>query len=551
MKFARCIVYSVTLLMLFSCQNGGSSPSASDAAPAKDLNAIAMALVPTTTFVIPTDLNGDCSFDSGVVKDGSSVTAYQNSTVPFNSSCVSEQRTCTAGILSGSYNYSACQVAQAASCLFDGQTIASGDSVIAFAAASVAAGDACTSEVRTCLNGQLSGANAFASCAVDAPAACLFNGQTIASGASVAAYSTSSVSAGLTCSVEYRTCSNGILSGSNQYSSCAVDAPRSCLFNGQNVASGEKVSAYLNSTVPYGSSCQSESRTCLDGTLDGSYQYGNCQVDSPAACLFNGQTIANGQSITAYNTSNVEYGQSCGAETRFCENGHLSGSFEFASCDQGQPASCLFNGVTVPSGTQVTAFATSTVNAPNVCVSEQRLCNNGVLSGSNTFASCVVNAPMSCLFNGKTILDGQTVVAYQNAGHADNEHPQKKSNSTAAQKDKDKHGDDEKNNLCIAENRTCHNGVLSGSFTNTSCQNKKYDDEDDDDEDTIKICKLVVDIKHKQHYEEHPNNGLHLGWLKYKERFNCGKQKGWVNHKNKGEQHDCKKPSTWYKEKDF
>ncbi len=552
MTIARCMIYSFTSLLIFSCQNGGNSPSVEEVPALKDFNAIARSLAVSTTFIIPTDLNENCAFDNSVVINGTSVTAYQNSSVDAGSSCVSEQRTCTSGILSGSYNYSSCQIGQAASCLFNGETILSGDSVTAYTTANVAAGTACSSEVRTCNNGVLSGSNQFASCTVDTPAACLFNGQTIADGASVPAYVSSSVPNGGECLMEYRTCTNGLLSGTNQFTSCSVEAPQSCLFNGQNVASGEVITAYLNSTESFGSACKSESRRCTDSVLDGSYQYASCVVDAPAACLFNGQTITHGQTVTAYSNSSVDYGQTCGAETRFCDNGHLSGSFEFASCDQGQPASCLFNGITVPSGSRVTAFASSAVNTPNLCQSEERSCDNGILSGSNNYASCVENAPASCLFNGRTILDGQTVVAYQNAGQADNNHPKKKSNVNANKKDKDKHpgdddDDDDKINLCTAENRTCHNGVLSGSFVYSNCQNKKYDDEDPDDDDTIKICKLVVEIKHKEHYEQHPNNGLHLGWLKYKERFNCGKHKGWVNHKNKDEKHDCSKPSDWHK----
>ncbi len=547
MTIARCMIYSFTSLLIFSCQNGGNSPGVDEVSPSKDFNAIAMSIAPSTTFVIPTDLNGNCSFNNSVVSDGTSVIAYQNSSVESGSTCVSEQRTCTNGALSGSYNYGSCQVAQAASCLFNGETVVSGNSITAYTTANVAAGSTCAAEVRTCNNGLLSGSHQFASCTIDTPAACLFNGQTIADGASVPAYVNSSVPTGGSCLMEYRSCTNGLLSGTNQFTSCSVEASRSCLFNGQNLASGEVITAYLNSAVSYGATCKSESRRCTDALLDGSYQYASCVVDSPAACLFNGQTITHGQTVMAYSNSSVAYGQTCGAETRFCDNGHLTGSFEFASCDQGQPASCLFNGITVPSGSRVTAFASSTVNSPNLCQSEVRSCNNGLLSGSNTYASCVENAPASCLFNGRTILDGQTVVAYQNAGLADNTHPTKKNKVTANKKDKDKHPDDDKNNLCNAENRTCNNGVLSGSFASTNCQNKKYEDEDPDDDDTIKICKLVVEIKHKEHYEQHPNNGLHLGWLKYKERFNCGKHKGWINHKNKEEKHDCSKPSDWYK----
>ena len=53
---------------------------------------------------------------------------------------------------------------------------------------------------------------------------CTFNGQSVASGASVTAYQSASVSAGQTCSSQTRTCSNGTFSGSYQYASCSVAA---------------------------------------------------------------------------------------------------------------------------------------------------------------------------------------------------------------------------------------------------------------------------------------------------------------------------------------
>lgn len=51
-----------------------------------------------------------------------------------------------------------------------------------------------------------------------------------------------------------------------------------------------------------------------------------------ASCSFNNQTIAHGQSVTAYLTPSVSYGSSCVSETRVCANGNLGGSFMFTSC---------------------------------------------------------------------------------------------------------------------------------------------------------------------------------------------------------------------------
>jgi len=180
----------------------------------------------------------------------------------------------------------------------------------------------------------------------------------------------------------------------------------SCYFNGQVVQDGQSITAYQNSTVAYGAQCISETRTCSAAKLSGSYQYASCIVDQPASCLFNGQTVANGQSVVAYQNSTVAYGSQCAAETRICNNGVLSGSAAYAACSVDQPASCLFNGQTIANGQSVSAFVTSTVAYGASCQSEQRTCNNGVLSGSAAYAACSIDQPASCLFNGQTVAHG-------------------------------------------------------------------------------------------------------------------------------------------------
>lgn len=516
------------LRLLFFCtaltaceQQGSSSTTASSRSI--DHYSLALSLAPTVTYIIPQDLESDCYFGESIVQDGFQVTAYQNSSVPFGESCISETRACSDGLLTGNYNYSSCQAQAPASCLFNGETVSHGQTVQAYTNSSVGLGEECIFEMRTCNNGLLSGSNNYDTCAIDIPASCLFNGQTIASGVSVPAFLNSSVTYGDTCQLEYRTCEDGTLSGSNTFASCEVSAPTSCLFDGRTLAHGETVNAFLNSSVSIGSSCQSETRLCNNGDLSGSHQYSSCNIDQPASCLFNGQTISHGETVNAYLNSNVAYGEMCSVETRMCDNGHLSGTFNFASCDAGQAASCLFNGQTIPHASSIIAFQSSSTNSSSTCNSENRICENGILSGSFTFASCEVSQSKSCLFNGQTVVHGQKVMAYKEASA-------------------------ENGKFCESEYRICSDGSLSGSYSYINCESKRYDPHEDDD-DTIKICKHVVDIKHKQHYSRHPNNGLHLGWYKYKERFNCGKHKGWYKHKNKNNHPKCNDQKKWYKYK--
>ena len=221
---------------------------------------------------------------------------------------------------------------------------------------------------------------------------------------------------------------------------CDVQAAK-CLFNGNELADGQTVETFLSSSVPFGGSCSAEMRTCKDGSLSGTYSFATCGVDVPLACLFNGQTIKHGDTIAAFTNSTVPFGKSCAPEMRVCDNGSLSGQASFASCEVGAPMSCLFNGQTINHSGSVIAFQSSSVAFDNSCVSEARVCTNGVLSGQNSFASCDRDVAKSCLFNGLNIAHGQSVFAYAEAV------------STA----------------CAKESRLCSNGVLSGQFTNPSC----------------------------------------------------------------------------------
>ncbi len=70
------------------------------------------------------------------------------------------------------------------------------------------------------------------------------------------------------------------------------------------------------------------------------------RVGAPAGCLFDGQSVSHGASVTAYETSTVAFGQSCKAQSRTCSNGSLSGNYTYPTCSVGAPASCTFNGQT-------------------------------------------------------------------------------------------------------------------------------------------------------------------------------------------------------------
>ena len=334
-----------------------------------------------------------CTFNGSSLESGQSVIAYESEIVPYGESCASQTRSCNNGTLNGTYAFASCQIALASDCTLNGTSVANGTSITAYETASVGFGENCSSQIRTCSNGSLSGSYGYNSCTVGSATSCMFNGQTIAHNATVTAYKENSVSAGEICDAELRSCSNGSLSGSYDHATCTGEqAAASCSFNASTVEHGNSVTAYQSSSVPFGSSCSSQLRTCNDGSLSGSYTNASCSVSAAASCSFNGQTIAHNTTVTAYEDSSVEFGNVCESELRTCNNGSLSGNYSNSSCAVEEADSCSFNGQTIAHGSSIEAFVASSVGYGETCQSETRVCDNGDLSGSYAFRSCTVES---------------------------------------------------------------------------------------------------------------------------------------------------------------
>lgn len=223
-------------------------------------------------------------------------------------------------------------------------------------------------------------------------------GGVLPDGQAVTAYQTASAPCDGTCVSETRTCANGNLSGSFTSEACSVPTcPSGCgLPWGGVIPSGQTVTAFQSSTVACGSPCTSEARTCTDGVLSGSYSNQSCTAQTcPSGCSIPwGGTLSDGQSVMAYQSSSVSCGSSCVVEVRSCSNGSLSGSFSQASCSvQPCPADCSLPwGGSIPSGQSVTAYQSGSVACGGTCASEMRTCSNGSLSGSYASSSCVVQS---------------------------------------------------------------------------------------------------------------------------------------------------------------
>ena len=79
-----------------------------------------------------------------------------------------------------------------------------------------------------------------------------------------------------------------------------------------------------------------------------------------ASCSFNGQTVAHGTSVTAYQSSSVSAGSTCQSETRTCTNGSLSGTYTASTCSV-QEASSSGPGSIALSGTPIGGGVTSQI----------------------------------------------------------------------------------------------------------------------------------------------------------------------------------------------
>ena len=170
---------------------------------------------------------------------------------------------------------------------------------------------------------------------------------------------------------------------------------QSCNFAGGTVPDGGNVIAYQSESVETGSTCSSQTRFCNKGQLSGSYTYTNCQVEEATDCHFNGNSIADGVSTTAYQTATAPFGSTCTSQTRTCSNGTLSGSYTFSKCVEADPLDCNFNGSAVDHGNFVTSYLSDSVAAGGSCSSQTRTCVNGILSGSYQFNSCSVGESLA------------------------------------------------------------------------------------------------------------------------------------------------------------
>jgi len=112
-----------------------------------------------------------------------------------------------------------------------------------------------------------------------------------------------------------------------------------CTFHDKSIPNGQSVIAYSAESLVYDAKCSSvaETRTCNDGELSGSFEFNSCVEEPPATCTFDNKTVEHDGFVTAYSLSLVEWNESCGdrKETRVCDNGTLSNiEYVYPTCDK-------------------------------------------------------------------------------------------------------------------------------------------------------------------------------------------------------------------------
>ena len=239
------------------------------------------------------------------------------------------------------------QALGSASCALNGRTIASGSSVTAYQASSVPFGQTCMAQVRTCSNGSLSGSAQYqySSCSqqvtqVTTQAACTVNGVTFANGSAQTFYSQQVVPFGETCSSvsQSRTCTNGTVSGISayRYRTCTT-APQSSDSCTPLSAQTQTISCPAGQT---GAITQTRTSSCASGASSPTWSAwsntaSTCTTPAPQSC-------SNGLNNILYPScvcpsGQTQSGSSCSVPAASCTP--LSAQTQTISCPTGQTGS--------------------------------------------------------------------------------------------------------------------------------------------------------------------------------------------------------------------
>ena len=261
------------------------------------------------------------------VSNGGHITAYQSSTVPYGSSCVSEVRNCANGVLSGTFEAQSCAVtAQPTAVFVDGAETPVANyyslgNVYIGSSSSVMAGyvkNTGTVPVSLTSAATISGtyASLYATPGLSGGNTDCASGVVLNSGDICEFGLQFTPSAPGTANTPISISYTG---GSATKAVQGVGVSSSCTLPwGGTTNTGTNVPAYQTATVPYGSTCVSETRHCTNTVLDGSFQNGSCSVSAQPVAIF----VDGSEDPVAsyYNLGNVYIGSSSSVMAGYVKN---------------------------------------------------------------------------------------------------------------------------------------------------------------------------------------------------------------------------------------
>jgi hypothetical protein len=299
-----------------------------------------------------------CNLDGQTVANGASIVAYKvgrpdestedNSEYQSAGHCLTQSRTCTNGVLSGSTSYSlnSCSPSNGNSCNFGDRKMSSGQSITAYQSSHVSYGGSCVSGQVSCNNGVLSGNDLFPyrECEKDQGHSCdTAEGKHVVDGQGSEFYRVAKADAGRTCTqmkVE-KVCKDGVMVGDVKasYEHCEENHS-SCRLGDRDYQVGEKVKAYSIDVGSAANSCNSFSNSKVLV----------CQAGVWADASGSGQDI----SSFIYRKCSTPKGADCRITTkdnqnRFIRNGGVSVLYSVStsqSCSTNSVSISCSNGVT-------------------------------------------------------------------------------------------------------------------------------------------------------------------------------------------------------------
>ncbi len=384
---------------------------------------------------------------------------YKEPFVDFGNECSLQLRSCKEGKLTGRYEYETCTVKPPKSCFLGLTEIENNKSKIFYKTNKVSYGDTCQSQVRTCLQGVLSGSDDYKEsfCSPAVPKICKVGEQWLLHGESKLFYNIKKAKAGEVCKPIKRSCNNGKVSGDKNYvyEKCISFKKKSCELDGITIKDGEFIDFYKNSEDKF---CKPQKRSCEDGVLKGDENYNKSSCRRFKDCWVADNQIKHNAGRIFYKNHTVPKNSKCKEELRTCSDGNLSGTFNNLYCSTEENIFCFFSGIKIDNNKFKVFYSKEHVPYGETCekYSKKKFCLNGTIKGETkyVYSSCKIDeklpeqVDLNCYLNGETIRNKMSKYYYKN--------------------DKVPYGTD-----CQSEKRVCKDGKLSGSFTNKFCKIEK------------------------------------------------------------------------------